>query len=73
MWFYIRSFLCFQYKFYKNLTFQKFIEAHNRAKKNKMFKNEVLNFDLNLESNIVTLINSIKNNRFFSNKTFFFF
>ena len=50
--------------FYKNLTFQKFIEAHNRAKKNKMFKNEVLNFDLNLESNIVTLINSIKNGKY---------
>ena len=50
--------------FYKNLTFQKIIEAHNRAKKNKMFKNEVLNFDLNLESNIVTLINSIKNNKY---------
>ena len=47
--------------FCKNLTFQKFVEAHNRAKKCKMFKNEVLSFDLNLESNILTIINSIKN------------
>ena len=50
--------------FYKNLTFQKFVEAHNRAKKNKMFKNEVLTFDLNLESNIITIIRSIKNNTY---------
>ena len=50
--------------FYKNLTFQKFVAAHNRAKKNKMFKNEVLTFDLNLESNIITIIKSIKNNTY---------
>ena len=24
--------------FFKSLTFQKFLEAHNRAKKNKMYK-----------------------------------
>lgn len=47
--------------FYKNLTFQKFVEAHNRAKKNKTYKNEVMQFDLNLESNIISIINSIKN------------
>lgn len=51
-------------KFYENLTFFKFIAAHNRAKKNKMSKNEVLSFELNLESNIVSLINSIKNNTY---------
>ncbi len=50
--------------FFKNLTFQKFLEAHNRAKKNKMYKNEVLKFDLNLESNIISIINGIKNNTF---------
>lgn len=50
--------------FYKNLTFKKFVEAHNRARKNKLYKNEVLNFDLNLESNIINLINSIKNNTY---------
>ena len=31
--------------FFKSLTFQKFLEAHNRAKKNKMYKNEVLKQD----------------------------
>ena len=50
--------------FFKSLTFQKFLEAHNRAKKNKMYKNEVLKFDLNLESNIISIINRIKNNTF---------
>jgi RNA-directed DNA polymerase len=50
--------------FFKSLTFQKFLEAHNRAKKNKMYKNEVLKFDLNLESNIISIINGIKNNTF---------
>ncbi len=47
--------------FYKNLTFKKFVEAHNRAKKNKTYKNEVMQFDLNLESNIISLITQIKN------------
>ena len=41
--------------FFKSLTFQKFLEAHNRAKKNKMYKNEVLKFDLNLESTLYQL------------------
>ena len=50
--------------FFKSLTFQKFLEAHNRAKKNKMYKNEVLKFDLNLESNIISIIKGIKNNTF---------
>mgnify|MGYP004520183815 CR=1 FL=1 len=50
--------------FYQSLTFSKFIDAHNRSKKNKMFKNEVLLFDLNLETNIVSLIDSIKDNTY---------
>ena len=33
--------------------------AHKRAKQSKMFKNEVLNFDLNLEVNIINLLNSL--------------
>ena len=59
-------------KFYLNLTFSKFIEAHNRAKKNKMYKNDVLNFELNLESNIVSLINSIKNDTYHVGKYYSF-
>lgn len=50
--------------FYDKLTFDNFVSAHNRAKRQKMYKNEVLRFDLNLESNIVNLVNSIKNNTF---------
>lgn len=50
--------------FYKKLTFENFINAHNRAKKQKMYKNEVLQFDLNLESNIVNLVNNIRNGTF---------
>ena len=50
--------------FFKSLTFQKFLEAHNRAKKNKMYKNEVLKFDVKLEINIISIINGIKNNTF---------
>lgn len=51
-------------KFYQNLTFEKFLQAHLRAKQRKMYKNDVLAFDLNLESNIVTLIKSIKNSTY---------
>lgn len=35
--------------------------AHKRAKKNKGTRNEVMEFELNLESNIIEIINSIKN------------
>ena len=47
--------------FYKNLTFEKFLQAHYRAKKHKSYKPEVINYELNLENNITNLLNSIKN------------
>ena len=47
--------------FYKNLTFQKLLEAHNRARKHKTYKYEVIKFELNLENNLTNLLNSIKN------------
>ena len=47
--------------FYKNLTFEKILQAHFRAKKNKTYKIEIINFELNLENNLINLINSIKN------------
>ncbi len=50
--------------FYKNLTFEKFIQAHYRAKKHKCYKDEVIAFELNLENNIINLINSIKNGKY---------
>ncbi len=47
--------------FYKNLTFEKLLQAHKRAKKHKSYKDEVIVYELNLENNIVNLMNSIKN------------
>ena len=48
----------------KNLTFQKLLEAHYRAKQHKTYKKEVILFELNLENNITNLLNNIKNNRY---------
>ena len=48
----------------KCLTFEKMIEAHERAKKGKMNRFEVLNFELNLESNIVNLVEKIKKGQY---------
>lgn len=50
--------------FYKNLTFEKLLQAHQRAKKNKTFKSEVISFEFNLENNLVNLLNNIKNNKY---------
>ena len=50
--------------FYKNLTFEKLLSAHYRAKKNKTYKKDVISFEMNLENNIVNLLNSIKNNKY---------
>lgn len=47
--------------FYKKLTFDKFLDAHKRASKNKCNKYEVLKFNIDLETNIVNIIDSIKN------------
>lgn len=47
--------------FDKNLTFIKLIEAHERAKKNKMSKKEVLLFEMDLETNITNILNAIQN------------
>ena len=50
--------------FDKNLTFEKLLQAHKRAKKHKTYKNEVIEFELNLENNISNLLNNIKNNKY---------
>lgn len=47
--------------FYKNLTFEKLMQAHKRAKKHKSYKNEIIKFEFNLENNITNLINQLKN------------
>lgn len=50
--------------FYKELTFEKMLAAHKRARKNKAFKKEVILFEMNLENNIVNLINNIKSGKY---------
>lgn len=50
--------------FYKNLTFEKMIQAHQRAKQHKASKDEIIQFEFNLENNIVNIINSIKNHTY---------
>lgn len=47
--------------FYKNLTFDKLLKAHQRARKHKSYKHSVIKFELNLENNIVNLLNNIRN------------
>ena len=58
--------------FDQNLTFDKFMDAHLRARKHKTYKNELIGFELNLENNIVNLLNSIKNNTYRVGKYFQF-
>ena len=50
--------------FYKNLTFEKLMEAHKRAKKHKVYKKEVIEFEFNLEKNLINLMNNIKNKKY---------
>ena len=50
--------------FYKSITFEKFLLAHNRAKKHKGYKDEIIKFEFNLENNLYNLINSITNNTY---------
>ena len=61
--------------FYEKLTFEKMYNAHLRAKKGKCSKNEVIEFEINLENNIINLINSIKNEtyRLGKYKTFYIY
>lgn len=50
--------------FDQHLTFGKMLNAHKRARKNKVYKNEVIKFEINLENNIINLINKIKKNTY---------
>ena len=47
--------------FYSKLTFEKLLEAHNRASKGKKNKKEVILFEMDLETNIIKMLNEIKN------------
>ena len=50
--------------FYKNLTFEKLLLAHQRARCHKVYKAEVINFEMELENNISLLLDSIKTNTY---------
>lgn len=58
--------------FYKKLTFEKMLQAHYRAKKHKTYKNEVIEFELDLENNIINIINQLKNHTYRLGKYFTF-
>ena len=45
--------------FYKNLTFDKLLQAHLRARKHKTYKSELINFEINLENNLINLKHKI--------------
>ncbi len=50
--------------FDKNLTFDKLLQAHKRARLHKTYKREVIRFELDLENNIYNLLNNIKSGRY---------
>lgn len=58
--------------FDKNLTFEKLLTAHKRARQHKAYKKEVIEFEMNLENNIYNILNSIKNNTYHIGKYYTF-
>lgn len=40
------------------------LQAHYRARKHKAYKYEIINFEFNLENNIINIINQLKNNTY---------
>lgn len=58
--------------FYKNLTFDKLLAAHKRARKHKTYKNEVIKFEFNLENNLINLLKNLENGTYRLGKYFQF-
>ena len=50
--------------FYEKLTFEKMLEANNRARVGKVKKKEVILFEMDLETNIVRIIDEIKSGNY---------
>lgn len=50
--------------FYQKLSFSKLMSAYKRARKNKVYKDEVIKFEFNLENNITNLENNIRNKKY---------
>ena len=58
--------------FYQNLTFDKMLEAHKRARNHKTYKNEIIKFEFNLENNLINLIKNIQDKTYRMGKYFNF-
>lgn len=58
--------------FYQNLTFDKMLAAHKRARNHKAYKNEIIKFEFNLENNLINLINNIRDKTYQMGKYFNF-
>lgn len=50
--------------FYDKLSFAKLLEAHVRARKQKLSRKEVLLFEMNLESNLSNLLRDLKQKKY---------
>ena len=50
--------------FFNALIFEKMLEAHYRASKGKANKYEVLKFNIDMKSNIINIINELKEDRY---------
>ena len=44
----------------ENISFAKLLEAHNKCKKHKRFKKQVIEFEMNLENNILKIGRELK-------------
>ena len=51
-------------KYYEKLTFKKLNEAHLRARKNKRNKKEVIEYDKNIECNLINLLNKLEDRNY---------
>ena len=43
------------------ITFRKLLEAHNKTKKGKRFKKQVIEFEMDMESNIIQIEKELLN------------
>ena len=50
--------------FKEPITFSKLLEAHNKCKKNKRYKKQVIEFEMNLERNIISLGRDLISDRY---------
>ena len=58
--------------FYQNLTFEKMLQAHFRARKHKGYKNELIKFEFNLENNLINIIQNLEQKTYRLGKYFTF-